>query len=299
MNIFLAPGASRKRRRGFTLIELLVVIAIIAILAAMLLPALARAKQRALATVCFSNLKQWGITWHLYTEDHNESFVTGAVDPKLPERAEWLGSLREYNGRKPHLLLCPAAATMQNGAGVGAPEQPVSWDFDGAGSTTRHGGPRTAYTFASDSNGGYPDPEDSKGRPMLASYGANLWVYNPPGTAAIQGRPVANCWRKMTNITRPVETPLQGDCMWRGAGPGYQTTISHQRPAFNGEWQTTDNEFMHFAMLRHGRGIQLVFADGSARNVRTRSLWELKWHLTFDQAYVNLQPPSYFPGWMR
>jgi prepilin-type N-terminal cleavage/methylation domain-containing protein/prepilin-type processing-associated H-X9-DG protein len=61
----------RKSRRGFTLIELLVVIAVIAILMAILLPALGRAREQAKGTRCLSNLKQIGLAMHAYAADYN------------------------------------------------------------------------------------------------------------------------------------------------------------------------------------------------------------------------------------
>ncbi|MGC8976088.1 MAG: type II secretion system protein [Candidatus Ratteibacteria bacterium] len=82
------------KKSGFTLIELLVVVAIIAILAAMLLPALSKARERARQAVCISNLKQ---IWHaltMYTEDHDGWFLP--VNPPYPQYWGGVVSLRPW-----------------------------------------------------------------------------------------------------------------------------------------------------------------------------------------------------------
>ncbi len=92
---------SQCHRFGFTLIELLVVIAIIAVLAAMLLPALAKAKEKAHATHCLSNVKQIGIASVMYCNDNEDALPRSAH-----QGASWVATLQPYAGGT-NLWRCP------------------------------------------------------------------------------------------------------------------------------------------------------------------------------------------------
>jgi prepilin-type N-terminal cleavage/methylation domain-containing protein len=83
---------------GFTLIELLVVIAIIAILAAMLLPVLARAKCKGQAAQCMSNGKQLMLGWRMYADDNRDNLVGAMNIPWTPARPNWFTGGLDFNG---------------------------------------------------------------------------------------------------------------------------------------------------------------------------------------------------------
>src|SRR6185312_1015768 len=99
--------SSRQARRGFTLIELLVVIAIIAILAAILLPVFAAARERARSSSCLNNMKQIGLAMITYTQDNDETY------PYCPWRGgnaqtESIGYALSTYTKSPQVWRCPS-----------------------------------------------------------------------------------------------------------------------------------------------------------------------------------------------
>ena len=245
------------RKKGFTLIELLVVIAIIALLLAILMPALAKVKALARGLVCRTNVRQMTMGLKLYAQDNDEkvmSFDHAYGRYWFHEIAPYLGDQNfkdtagETVSKVMEISYCPSAKTLKSG--WGSATEP--WRYTMGGSDT------------------------------TGSYGMNLWLIpNGPGYGQIptsEVDPVAekNLFFQKIIDANPSITPTFGDCMWVGGWPRGDDPVPT-----NVMTGSTTKSMGRFAIDRHGKAINMGFVDGHVDKVPLEELWTLQWHKNF------------------
>ncbi|MBI3852662.1 MAG: prepilin-type N-terminal cleavage/methylation domain-containing protein [Verrucomicrobia bacterium] len=256
---------SRMSARGFTLIELLVVIAIIAILAALLLPALSVAKQRAKAIQCISNLKQLTLAGVIYANDFGKALPYESASKDI-----WLALLIENYSQVHAVRLCAVATEVRAGTSWYARDMNAAWIWP----SQLH--PGTNYT---------------------GSYGLNGWLYSDVG--AYNGPPY---FANFSTIPKPVQTPFFFDAIWADAWPDFNqgpainltrgaldpnmgrlTIARHGVPKSGVPTKLTGREKLPGS-------INMSFVEGHVQPVKLETLWNLNWNSTYSPPLTR--PPA-------
>ena len=219
-----------KRERAFTLIELLVVIAIIAILAAMLLPALGRAKGMALSIQCNSNLKQLQLAWQMYAQDHNERLV--------PNWIIWNGSDWKATRSTTNSWVSGSAWTDPSTAGI---QQGALWDYVKNVGSYRCPSDKSAWNY----------PGTSTPCPRPFNVGLNFGLHGGEnGQTGKAYRP--EMMITLTEIRRPAQVfTFMDSCETSMTSAGFLAD-----PLQPGVWYTIPGE------RDRGCGANVAFADG-------------------------------------
>ena len=252
------------KSRAFTLIELLVVIAIIALLMALLMPALQRVKQQARAVGCQSNLKQWGLIFTMYADDHDERFPSWleSVEP-WPQQ---LKTLWPYHRDTNDLFICPMARPR-----AGASLDSGNWQL---GSTFSAWSLRNLLSRVR----------------IDCSYGVNVWAQYTPEPEA-----EPRYWQTVlapgaANIPVLLDSVFWWCCRQEVGDP----------PEYEDAWTDTT---LPCCMNRHHGFVSGIFLDWSSRAVGVKQLWTFKWHRDFNAAGPWTRPggvlPTDWPEWMR
>lgn len=282
----LARRHGSGRADGFTLVELLVVISVILMLTAILLPVVQQAKEQAVAVVCRSNLRQWGLVLRTYTaETEGQLHNQGHCHVGAPEF--WMHYLSRSLDEPAKVRCCPVAS--RPAAPEGAP----------AHSPRVGGGTRRAW---------------GRFRPYLSehtrsdalyhgSYGMNSWVAvpNDDGHLVIGGGRPEQFWTH-TQVKSAERIPVFLDSWWWCAWVKHQDTppkTENERTAFICGCR---NSIHRFCVDRHNGSINATFLDNSVRRVGLKELWTLKWHRQYETVnpwtYSRARPTDW-PMWMR
>ena len=229
---------------GFTLIELLVVIAIIAILAAILFPVFAQAREKGRAASCVSNLKQLAVGGMMYSQDYDERFMDYATE--LYSNTLWNSNFEAYTGKNKQIHICPDATN----TGTPLPGTGTGW-----GNVNAAWGPY------------FPN--------YTASYGYNGYLY--AGLTDQQKYPdnrqgvlPAQRVQSLAAVPSPAVTVWFGDAYWIDAWPVTLQTAGSSLandPSCNPKTPGTNpwGGIWRFCMARHSGGINIAFNDGHAK----------------------------------
>ena len=259
------------KRRGFTLIELLVVIAIIALLMAILMPALLRVKGQAQSVTCQARLREWGLIFKLYTDDYDGYFNEGWG---VGERTLWMNALRPYYRDNWDMLLCPTATReMLSGSDWGTFK--AAWR-----DVALPGGGSYRYVF---------------------SYSINSWTNYMHGDRG--DRKEEWFWKSAVDVKGANQVPVFADATWHDAWPRHTDNPVDHPDAFGIGNKGTTGEMNHFVIDRHNGFVNFLFMDWSTRHVGLKENWTLKWHRAFDTmgpwTKAGLVGPDDWPTWLR
>jgi prepilin-type N-terminal cleavage/methylation domain-containing protein len=243
---------------GFTLIELLVVIAIIAILAAILVPAVSSGLDKARTISCLSNVRQLALAQNLYITQNGKSFdYPGAGDV-------WLGVLGDFYGDVDDLRRCPVT-TVQNAQQAGTAA--TTWYWSSAGPNSFGSYALNGWFYATQP----PQVSD----PNLA-YKDLVDVRLPSSTPVFMDAIWPDAWPQATD--RPWRNFITGQ-PGGGVGGMSRITIARHGSKF-GDLQNVNTSAELPASINIGA------IDGSARTVRIEDLWKQYWHRNY------VEPPS-------